>query len=638
MDFEKILLSLKEGGIVFLSTIVCAFSFLVNPIVCLIYPPIEEFTPVPESAPAAVEKHSIADYSIVYGPDASPAEVNAANILAATLSEITGLPYAAAEAAAPSDANEILVGQISGVDVSQAGTDGYVIEARGESIAIAGGGSRGVLYGVYHFLQKYFDCRWYTANLRVIPKGPAEIAAVENEQFAPPIPDFRDTDWMSCSDLTFSVANGLNGNPRRGGFSAEWGGSYGYVYGSSGGYVCHTMPGMLIPYSFFTTNKEWFAYREDTGERQSTQLCLTNPDMRAEMIREVRALLARNGGQPVSEQVIISVTQADNEEYCQCEKCKAVDAEEGSHAGTMIRFINAIAEDVAEDYPWALIDTFAYTYTRTPPKITKPLPNVIVRLCSIECCFAHPLDDPNCPDNAAFVKDIEGWRAICDNLYIWDYTTNYMHFNCVFPNLHVLQKNMQFFARHDIKGIYEEGNYTRQGDTDFGHLRAYLLARLMYNPDIDYEAEMNGFLKAQYGGGWQYVHEFIDFTSQNTGKPDWLGRHRRLAFYMTPTDKGILDLKPNQIAYADKLWEKAAELAGDETCKQNVLASQVGWRYWKACNRKSEFSWLHPVSEWTGENERLYNDLKALGCTYRSEGVLFTQNPSWHETPIDWRD
>ena len=68
-----------------------------------------------------------------------------------------------------------------------------------------------------------------------------------------------------------------------------------------------------------------------------------------------------------------------------------------------------------------------------------------------------------------------------------------------------------------------------------------------------------------------------------------------------------------------------------------MLASQTGWRYWKACNRKSEFSWLNPISQWTAENERLYNDLKALGCTYRGEGVLFTENPSWYETPIDWR-
>jgi len=107
---------------------------------------------------------------------------------------------------------------------------------------------------------------------------------------------------------------------------------------------------------------------------------------------------------------------------------------------------------------------------------------------------------------------------------------------------------------------------------------------------------------------------------------------------MTPTDKGLLDLKPNQIRYADRLWEKAIELAGDETCERNARNSRIGWRYWKACNRASEFSWRNPASQWRLENERLYGDIMALGITYRSEGILFTPDPGWYGTPIDWRD
>ena len=54
IDIDKILLSLKEGGIIFLSTVVCLFSFIINPIVGLVYPPIQAFEPAPESvAPAA---------------------------------------------------------------------------------------------------------------------------------------------------------------------------------------------------------------------------------------------------------------------------------------------------------------------------------------------------------------------------------------------------------------------------------------------------------------------------------------------------------------------------------------------------------------------------------------------------------
>ena len=37
------------------------------------------------------------------------------------------------------------------------------------------------------------------------------------------------------------------------------------------------------------------------------------------------------------------------------------------------------------------MDTLAYRYTRQAPKTIKPADNVIIRLCSIECCFSHPL-------------------------------------------------------------------------------------------------------------------------------------------------------------------------------------------------------------------------------------------------------
>jgi hypothetical protein len=318
-----------------------------------------------------------------------------------------------------------------------------------------------------------------------------------------------------------------------------------------------------------------------------------------------------------------------------------VDAEEGSHAGTMLRFVNAVAANIKDDYPDALIDTFAYQYTRAPTKITEPLPNVIVRLCSIECCFAHALNDPSCAVNAEFAADIEAWSAICDRLYIWDYTTNYGHYNCVFPNFGVLQENIRFFLENNVKGVYEEGNYqSAQCDSEFSELRGYLLARLLFDPDMDYSAEMNGFLEAYYGGGWQYMREFIDFITANAGKKP---NHGKMGIYISPTDKDLLGLKPNQVTYADQLWAKAAELAGDEppgaeTRRAHVLRSQLSWRFWKGCNMVAEFWRLLPAEKWKAANEQLYNDFVSFGIALYSEGRPLAQRPAdWWATPMDWR-
>jgi len=586
------------------------------------YRPLPEFAPVDEPLPAAVEKHSIEGYRIVTLEGAGESTIYAASLLAETLNQITGMNYTAEQS------NTIGANDIQVSEAGLLGDDGYAIKPMGTGGILIAGGKRGVIYGVYRFLEEYFDCHWYTDKLAVIPQGPAEIAAVKEETFIPPL-EFRETDWISPRDPVFSAANGLNGNVYRD-LPEELGGTVGY-----NGSMCHSIINYFIkPDDFFDAHPDWYALRG--GSRVPRQLCLTNPEALEEMTRQVRAQLADGNGQR-----IVSVTQDDNQDYCQCAECKRVDEEEGSHAGTMIRFANAIAEDIAEDYPDALIDTFAYQYTRTPPKHVRPLPNVIVRLCSIECCFAHPLDDPDCPDNTAFAGDIKTWSEICDRLYIWDYTTNYGQYNCVYPNFGVLQKNMQFFVAHNVKGVYEEGNYqAAECDSEFAALRAYLLARLMMNPDIDCDAEMDGFLRAYYGGGWQYMRAFIDLMCANAGTPDRLGNHRKMSIGPRPADKGLLDLKPNQVAYADKLWAKAAELAGEEACEQNVLRSRLSWRFWKACNRAGEFTRLQWPGKWLAENEKLFGDFQAFGVTRYSEGSMLRPGPPrlWFGTPENWKE
>ena len=599
-------------------------AFIVNPFVGLFWPALPEFVPEPEP-PAAVDRpYSIDGYSILY--DGSVAtDKTAAEFLAKTLNEITGGENFIAEAGAPAGVNELLIGAISGVNINDLGDEGYLIKPVGTSIAIAGG-KRGAIYGVHRFLEKYFGCRWYSHDVAVIPPNPgAKHIEIIEERFVPTL-EYRETDWISPRDKGYSIANRLNGNSYRS-IPEEEGGTFGYC---NAGFPAHSMLNeFLKPAQYAGEHPEWYTWRDGKAK----QLCLTNPEVLAQMKLEVGAQIASGNGQ-----AIITVTQDDNQDYCQCAECKRVDAEEGSHAGTMIRFVN----EIAKEFPDTLIDTFAYQYTRTPPKITKPLPNVVIRLCSIECCFAHPLDDPKCSENAKFAADIKEWSKISNHLYIWDYTTDYGHYNCYFPNFGVLQRNIQFFVANNVKGIYEEGNHqAAECDSEFADLRSYLLARLMWNPDIDYGAEMNGFLKAYYGDGWQYLREFIDFTSANAGTKL---PHRKLGIFNSPTDKDLLNMGINKIRYADALWEKAVALAGDEkigaeTREQRVRRSQLSWRFWKGCNKAAEFWRLQPVENWQAANEALYKDLKAFGITRYSEGSLLIPEPpeSWRGTPEDWR-
>ena len=482
---------------------------------------------------------------------------------------------------------------------SDAPVNGYIIKTEDNAVSIIGNGTSGVIRGVYAFLEKYCGCDWYTSTLYSIPKNTNLTIPSGEETVYKPYFEYTDTDWLSPRDVEYSLANGLNGNTYRI-ISDELGGNVEYISN-----FCHTLGSQFCSRdTYFESNPEYFALHN--GIRQSEQLCLTNEDVYNLVLSEVMDVL-KEKHDPEKSLQIVSITQGDSAadaKMCQCKNCKAIDDENGSHSGTMITFANRIAKAVKEaGYENVAIDTFAYRYTRKAPTKVVPDDNVIVRLCTIECCFAHPIDDTTCPSNYDFMTDLTAWGKICNRIYIWDYATNYAHTLGIFPDFGVLQKNIKTFLKNNVVGIYEEGNYYMDAcDGEFGELRAYLLSKLMQNPYIDFNDYMNDFLKAYYGNGWENIREFIDLTIQN---PTPKGVH--LSIYNTMAD--TLGFSANDIEKADKLWEDAKKAAGTDVQLKNIERSEISWRYWKAFNNFDK-----------EENAKLVEDMKALGITKVSEG------------------
>ena len=295
--------------------------------------------------------------------------------------------------------------------------DGYRISmgaTLADGLTIAGGNGRGVIYGVYGFLEKKAGVRFFTPELETCSGKFISLSSNMLIEYAP-VFENRHTDWYSIkTDADWLVKNGMNCSSFTD-ISDEMGSKWSY-----GSQFVHNICAV-------------------TNTDPNAQPCLTDPANLEYAIQYVRNRLAKEPGVN-----IITVSQMDNQNYCRCENCAAVDAEEGSPAGTLLRFVNAIARDIAVDYPDVVIDTLAYLYTRKAPAVTVPEPNVCIRLCSIECCFVHALDDPSCPENVAFCRDLVDWSEICDRIYIWDYTTNFCHYIPTFNNLQVMRENMHF--------------------------------------------------------------------------------------------------------------------------------------------------------------------------------------------------
>lgn len=577
------------------------------------------------------------EYVIVRGENAVSSEVTASQKLQTYLKQISGIDINIVTDNTVPAKKEIIVGKTNRegkdytVDREALGDEGVFIKTAGDKVVIAGGEKRGTLYSVYEFLTKYLGCRWYTWDLTVIPKKDKIQIPAEIDFTYVPILEFRETDWISPQkSLEYSVANHINSDMYRK-IPEEMGGTQGYANN-----FAHTMSS-LVPKSYFASNPEMFALGVLSGERTTDQPCLTNPDTLKVAIESCRKILKNNPGE------IVCITQNDNQNYCVCENCKKVDEENGSHAGTMISFVNAVSEALTPEFPDAVFDTFAYQYTRQAPTKVKPNSNVIVRICSIECCFSHPLGDAQCEQNAAFKKDIDDWRKICKRIYIWDYTTNYANYNGPFPDFGVLQDNMKFFIENNVKGVYEEGNYSAsQSNGEFAELRAYLIARLEWDPDMDYDRETAEFCDAYYGKAGKYVKKYIDYTTKKNGtkKSLFSGERHHMTIYNSVTagnyGRDIFDFGLCGICYCDALWSKAKDQALSGEQMTRVRLSEISWRYWKACNHKSEFSKLRPKARRLEESRKLCDDMKLLGISVISEGGPIAENPATELIPQFW--
>lgn len=515
--------------------------------------------------------------------------------------------------------NEIIVSTTNRYepDFADIKDNGYFIRSNDHSVMINGTGTRGLLYGAYAFLEDFCGIRWYEKDIISAPElsslsVPNDLDIVYNPYF-----EYTEVDTTNPRDPEYSVANGLTGQNRS--LTDVQGGTVNYISG-----FCHTLATQFCPPSvYFDEHPEYFAFHD--GERVKDQLCLTNPTVLQIVTDQVLGIL-RDRHDPKASLQIVSLTQNDNRQFCECENCKKLDDENGSHAGTMITFANAVAKVVKEKgYDNVAIDTFAYQYTRKTPTKVVPDDNVIVRICSIECCFGHPLNDPNCKENVAFMQDLKDWGKICDRLYIWDYVNNYAQTCCIFPDFGVLQQNVQTFHENNVRGLYEEGNYyISTCDAEFGEMRSYLLAQLMKDPYCDYSAEMNGYLEAVYGRGWEKIREFIDIMTKHA-----VTKTRHLFIYQSCNDT-LYNMLPSDVAKCDSLWKSAKALTADvgEGIKANEIAAQqlkrldrseLCWRYWKSNNYRGEFSLLRPIKRMV-EGQKLYEDMKAMGIVRLSEG------------------
>lgn len=466
--------------------------------------------------------------------------------------------------------------------------DGILLRAEDGRLYIQSETHLGVRYAVSKFLEKYVGFRFLDEYNEVIePAEAVDLPADLDYCHSSPLM-YRHTDWrVTESQRRRWGLNGEDGVENR-------------IIG-----FCHTMTALA-------------------GTPGHLQPCLTDEAVYQTVLGNVRKWIRDNPGCR-----IISVTQNDNFNYCKCPRCEAM-AKRENQSGIMISFVNRLADDIRDEYPDVYLLTFAYQYTRKPPVTVKPRDNVIIWLCSIECCFSHALEDASCGQNRAFADDIRAWASIAKHIYIWDYTTNYAHYVSSFPNFRTLLPNTRFFVGSGAIAIYEEGGHQQQENGEFRSLRAYLTGQMLWDPDMGDEAfdrHIKDFLKGYYGAGWQYIYEYVDRTCAKV-------KEMHMGIYVD-TNRIFPDAdgKPDMAFCLEMkaLWDKAEAAALDERTLRNVRASRCQIDYMTASLAAAEQG--KPDAD---TNRALIGALREAGVVYHREG-WGDGVPYWKVSALDDR-
>jgi len=438
----------------------------------------------------------VAKAIIVVAKDAPSPVQHAAAELSAFLKQVTGAAFDVANQAG-TGRPRLLVGPGAAkladarFSTDGLGAEGIAVRTVGSDVILAGGAPRGTLYAVYTFLEDAVGCRWWSSQAATIPRKKTLKVGPLNARYVPPL-EYREPFWFDAFDGDWAVRNKCNGHAAR--LDARRGGKHVYE-----GFV-HTFYSLIPPAKYFKDHPEWFSEVNGKRTARHRQLCLANDAMRAELVKNLKARLGKHPSATIA-----SVSQNDWHGYCRCKRCAAIDKQAGSPSGSLIRFVNAVAAEVEKDFPRVAISTLAYQYTRRPPTGIRPRHNVIVRLCSIECSFSRPLSGAA---NRLFARDLLGWSKICKRLYVWDYTTNFRHHVLPHPNLRVLGPNVKFFAAHHVKGVFEQGAYGT-GGAEMAELRAWVLAKLLWKPDLNAQRLIDEFLAGYYGPAGPHVAAYL---------------------------------------------------------------------------------------------------------------------------------
>nr|WP_286672322.1 DUF4838 domain-containing protein [Cohnella hashimotonis] len=409
-------------------------------------------------------------------------------------------------------------------------SDGFAVRQVGNLIYIIGTEPKGVLNGVYDFIEKNAGVLWTRSQeLGTLydPQPTIQALHVNYREKSP----FQIRGWH----LTGSGAQGqFHSDPAsevmisRNKLNAKLA-EFGNVslwddherVGIKAFNIGHDLVYWLPSEEYFATHPEYFNtdgagnYIPGTGE---TQINFYNPEVADVIAGRVKAFLKNNPreyvGMGINDTHYWMQGDLSNSPFELPDGTKIYPNEADYKSTVFYSFLNRIAAEVKKTYPDVKINTFAYFFAEVPPRIELE-DNIVIVLAPASGDDRVPINTSEVSANNQYVVKLQGWLKKTKNIVMYNYYGSFPSATYERPIAEKVQADMKYYRDLGLMGVLPE-NIVDASTASWGvnALQFWLMQKLFWNPDADLEALKSEFIQKAYGAAAEPMKRYYDLIAQ----------------------------------------------------------------------------------------------------------------------------
>lgn len=293
------------------------------------------------------------------------------------------------------------------------------------------------------------------------------------------------------------------------------------------------------------------------GKTDESQLCFSSP----EMYRQIEEYIVNNFGEKGNSRFVIAPD--DNPYACTCTSCTAMGNTEKNTTPAVTELILRLAQRFPKH------TFFTTSYLSTQQATEKPLPaNAGVMVSAID--FPLRRIDGKDAQEKKFAQQLENWKKVTKNIYIWDYINNFDDYLTPFPILKIAQQRLRFFKENGASGIFFNGsgyNYS-----SFDEMRTFVLSALLINPEQSVDDLVKSYFNQEYPVSKKWLYDYyIDLeNSTQSGK--------KLGLYAGIRESENSFLNPEKFTeFYDEMGDFVSDAKGQERKKLHGIQTALSF-------------------------------------------------------------